>query len=195
MNNDRTFIVFQRTSAHCSTWFVRADSPKSAMAAFCVHDTVGAELLEDGSISYPGCGNAHIVYGNPLECIESEMKSYDGLCGHSWEIRELREEHWRASIAEVFCSADPDDVEGHIRQCRPLFRASFPRSRARAFVWYLNSGPLISFHRRKDPACRTPIEILARYHIAWNDRDNVVEWRGTHNDILARLAVEYPLPV
>ena len=194
MSQAKHFIVFQRTGGHCATWLVRASSLAEALTKYYIQETCGAELLADGSIRTQGCGNTLVVYTHPLECIESEMKSYDGLVGRSWEIRELQEQHWQEDFAEVFCSADPDEIESYIRLCRPEFHKAFPQSRARAFVWYLKSGPLVTFHRRKKKQCRLPIEVLGRYHLPWKTWPQVNEWHGTYDDILEQMATEYPLP-
>ncbi len=193
MSQSRHFIIFQRTSGHCTTWLARADSLAEAMTKYC-GESCGEEILADGGIRTQGCGKAMVVYTHPLECIESEMKSYDGVDGYSWEIRELQEEHWQANFAEVFCSAAPAEVENHIRLCRPQFRQAFPQSRARAFVWYLKSGPLVTFHRRKEKRCRWPIEVLGRYHLPWKTWPQVNEWHGAYEAILEEMATEYPLP-
>jgi hypothetical protein len=194
MHQAKHFIVFHRTDGHCATWLVRAASIGDAMRRFYVEDTSGAELGDDGTIRTHGCGSTTIIFTHPLECFESELKSYDGLYGTGWEIRELDEQHLRADFAEVFCSADPDEIAGHIHLCRPLFLQKHPGSRARAFVWYLKTGPLVTFHRRKEKRCRHPIEILCRYHIPWNTWPQVSEWHGSYDAILDQLSVEYPLP-
>ena len=189
------FIIFLRTNNHCVTFLVRAPSLREAMAKYFVEEMQGAELLEDGSIQTGDGWGGKTIYTNPLECIESEEKSQDGLYGQSWEIRELRDEPWDADFAEVFCSADPSDIEGYISLCRPVFSKEFPRSRARAFVWYLKDGPLVTFHRRINPRRRWPVEIIARYFMPWNEWGQIQPWHGTYDDILAQMKVEYPLPV
>lgn len=188
------YIIFQRTNNHCVTWLVRASSLREAMAAHYLHDMAGAEHLDDGSIQTGDSYGGKIIYSHPLECIESEVKSLDGIGGHSWEMRELQDQHWEADFAEVFGSNDPADVEEYINACRPVFCKAFPKSRARAFVWYLKEGPLVTFHRRKEQRRRWPIQIMARYLLPWKDWEQVREWHGTHDDLLEQMIVEYPLP-
>ena len=128
------------------------------------------------------------VYAHPLECIESEEKSQDGLYDQSWEIRELRDEHWGAEFAEVFCSANPSEIEERLsNHAATPFREAFPKSRARAFVWYLKDGPLVTFHRRVNPRRRWPVEIIARYLLPWDERGQVPQWHGTYDDILEQM--------
>ena len=194
MSQTKHFIVFQRREGHCATWLVGAASLNEALMKYFVQIDGSVEILNDGSIRTQGWGNIPVVYESPLECIESELKSSDGIWGNSWEIRELQDQHWQADFAEVFCSADPSEIANHIRLCQPLFHKEFPHSRARAFVWYLNSGPLVSFHRRKKKRCRSPIEVLRRYHLPWKTWPKVTEWHGSHDDILEQMAIEYPLP-
>ena len=194
MSQAKHFIIFQRTDGHCATWLVRASSLAEAMTKYHIQESGTAELLADGAIRTQGCGSTLLVYSHPLECIESEFKSADGLDSRSWEIRELQEQHWQEDFAEVFCSADPYAIENYIRLCRPEFHKAFPQSRARAFVWYLKSGPLVTFHRRKKKQCRWPIEVLGRYHLPWKTWPQVNEWHGTYDAILEQMDTAYPLP-
>ncbi len=164
------------------------------MATYFVSQMQGAVVLDDGSIRTSDGWSGTIIYSHPLECIESEEKALDGLHGYSWEIRELQDQHWGAEVAEVFCSAEPYSLAQYVGLCRPVFREAFPKSRARAFVWYLKDGPLVSFHRRKHPRRRWPVEIIARYLLPWKEWKQVRLWHGTSDDILEQMAVEYPLP-
>ena len=79
-------------------------------------------------------------------------------------------------------------------QCRPTFREAFPKLRARAFVWYLKDGPLVTFHRRVHPRRRWPVEIIARYLLPWDEWGQVRPWHGNYDDILEQMNVAYPLP-
>ena len=190
MPQTKHFIIFQRTDNHCATWLVRAATLGEAMLKFGVREGADTVLLEDGSISCSGCGRKRCVYTHPLEYIESENKSSDGLWGQSLEIKELREEHWQANFSEVFCSNSPGDVEDYIKGCRPKFRETHLHSNARAFIWYLKTGPLITFHRRKVKRCPWPIEVLGRYHLLWETWPQAVEWHGTLDDILEQMSLE-----
>jgi len=189
------YTIFQRSDAHCVTSLLCAPSLREAMATYYVQQSQNAERLEDGSIrigdSYTQCGK--ITYTHPLECIES-MEKADGWNGNSWEIQEVRGNPWAKEFAEIHVSADPDDVKTYIEVCRPFFRKAFPNSRARAFVWYLKAGALVTFHRRKNARRRWPIEVMARYLLPWDlmpweEPGQVQPWQGTYDDILAQMAV------
>ncbi|HTE18956.1 MAG TPA: hypothetical protein VK689_11330 [Armatimonadota bacterium] len=184
------FIIFFRTRGHCVTYLVRAASLRDALVRYITENS-GCELLPDGGIRTGDGYGGWIHYSHPLECIESEEKSRDDEAT-GWEIRELTDAHWSADYAEVFCSANPSEVEHHAALCLPLFRQRFPRSRARAFTWYLKDGPLVTFHRRRYPKRTWPIEVLARYHLPWDMWPKVREWDGTLDDILESMAITYP---
>ncbi|HZT43519.1 MAG TPA: hypothetical protein VFA07_15250 [Chthonomonadaceae bacterium] len=193
MQTERHFIIFQRTTGHCANWLVRAPSIREAIILYVREELTGVGEGET-FITSDGYGGK-VVYTHPLECIEAEEKIWHGGKGwNGWEIRELTDQHWAARYAEVFCSENPYDVERYIAVCRPLLRARYPRSRARAFVWYLKEGPLVTFYRRKNPARRWPIEILVRYLLPWEDWPQVQEWSGSYDDILNLLNVEYLPP-
>lgn len=195
MNDTKHFIVFRRTSGHCVTWLLRAPSLREALLKYVLTDDIGAELREDGSLAvYNGYGE-YTLYAHPLACIEGGAK-----CGgeirdwRGWEIRQLQQAHWEADFAEVFCSENPYDIQHYIELCRPLLRQRYPRSRARAFVWYLNTGPLVTFYREKRRGRRRPIEVLGRYHLPGETWPQVVEWHGTYDDILEQMTIGTVLP-
>lgn len=181
------YVIFLRSDAHCGVLFVCAPSLGEAMAVYYVQDMQDTERLEDGSIRTGDGYGGEIIYSHPLECIEAKKK-VDGWDGNSWEIKELRDSDWNKPFSEAFWSADPDDIKMCIEVCRPLFRAAFPASRAKAFVWPLKGGSLVTFHRRKNPRRRWPIEIMARYLVKWGSWEQVRPWHGTYDDILEQMA-------
>jgi hypothetical protein len=188
----RHFAVFERSVGHCVLHLLRAESLRGAMTGWA--RSLGAEILEDGSIRTDDGYGGKIVYAHPLEFVELEYKTLDGQHGRSWEVLELCDAHWEASYTDAFCSADPNVVDGYICRCRPALREAFPTSRARAFVWYLKDGPLVTFHRRLNPRRRWPAEIIARYLLPWNDWGRVQPWNGSRDEVLAQMAVDVPLP-
>lgn len=204
------YIIFERTLGHCVTQLVRAASLQEALTKLAVGDRE-AKLQSDGSLVTPD----GIIYPHSLAFIESHYKSNDKydelqwsekekklLNGSCWEIRVLPAEALDVEIAEVFCSAEPWSIGEYIRLCRSEFRKRYPRSRARAFVWYLNDGPLVTFHRRQNKAHDRPIEIVGRYLISWQrqhwprpyalTQEMVQEWHGNYDDILSRLHIDFP---
>ncbi len=153
----------------------------------------GAESGEDGTLLTDDGYGGKRVYTHPLEGIEAEEKTWNGGQGwNGWEIRELHPQYWEASFAEVFCSENPYDIADYIARCRPLLHQKYPRSRARAFVWYLQAGPLVTFYR---PASRRrPVRILGRYLLPWQEWPHAREWSGTYDDLLEQMVIAYPLP-
>ena len=193
MSDLRHFIIFNRTDNHCATWLLRALTLKDALWQYISDQHT--DVRADGTFTVQDGYNGEIVYEHPLACIEEWEKTFNGGDSwNGWEIKELREQHWQARFAEVFCSENPFDVEDYIELCRPLLRQSHPRSRARGFVWYLHDGPLVTFYRRVKPKRRRPILILGRYHLNWQDYPRPHEWDGTLDDILAQMNIDYPLP-
>ena len=204
------FIIFERNVGHCVIELVQAGSLREAltiyaMKVFTVQINSAGDLLLTASAK-------NAIYMHPLEFIENNCKSeskFDELQwddkrdqllnGSSWEIRLLPEQAWNANYAEVFCSSSPWSLGEYIRLCRPVLRQDFPRSRARAFVWYLQDGPLVTFYRRRDSG--ETIEIIERYIIPWQrdkypnpytlDSNTVEKWQGTYDDLLTQIKIEY----
>lgn len=191
MNDLRHFIVFRRTDGHCATWLIRAASLREALVKF-IDDQIG-DIREDGSIAVNDGYGGKTIYEHPLACIEAQEKTFNnGDSWNGWQIGELDERQWQAEFAEVFCSENPGDVEGYIELCRPLLRQSYPRSRARGFVWYLQRGPLVTFYRPLKRGRRWPMETLGRYLIPWTEYPQPQAWNGTYDDILEQMIIEYP---
>jgi hypothetical protein len=194
MSNTKHFICFRRTSGHCATWLIRAASLREALIKYALEECGGAELQEDGSITVDDGYGGKTLYTHPLACIESEVKaSGSGDDWHGWEVRQLQQAHWDADFTEVFCSENPFDLKHYIELSRPLLRQRYPRSRARAFVWYLVDGPLVTFYRPARKGRPWPIEVLGRYHLGqkWPE---AVEWNGTYDDILEQMVLGTVLP-
>ena len=201
------FIIFERSFGHCVTYLVQAISLKEASIKFAVRE-FRCKVQEDGTIIF----NQH-RYSHPLELIEAEYKwhaRYDELQwdkkqnkllnGSSWEIRGLPAAAWESEAAEVFCSADTFSIGSYIELCRLALRKRLPHSRARAFVWYLKDGPLVTFYRGKFDT--GPIEIVGRYLIPWQRQhypnpytiteDMVQEWHGSFDDVLDQMHINFP---
>jgi hypothetical protein len=190
MNHTKHFICFQRTSGHCANWLIRAPSLREALIKYALKECSGAELREDGSISVDDGYGGKTLYPHPLACIESEVKvPCGGEDWHGWEIRQLQQAHWDADFTEIFCSENPYDLENYIELCRPLLRQRYPRSRAKAFVWYLNDGILVTFYRPIRKGRPLPIEVLGRYQLTSQKWPEAVEWHGSYDDILEQMII------
>jgi hypothetical protein len=193
MHSLNHYIIFLRTDGHCAVWLTRAASLRDAMVTYAL-DQFGAELCDDGRLAVDDGYGGQTLYEHPLACIEAEAKIWNGGTGwNGWEVRQLQQEHWDAGFAEVVCSENPFDVEDYIENCRPFLRQKYPRSRARAFVWYLKDGPLVTFYRPARRRRRWPIEILGRFHLPWPEWPQVREWLGSYDDILDQMNTEAPL--
>lgn len=204
------FIIFERQSGHCYIEIVQAPSLRDALTVYaqkefdCRVSTAGDVLL--------GRNCKSEKYVHPLAFIESRCKStakYDELQwddkndmllnGSCWEIRLLPENALASDYASVFCSASPHSIREYISLCRQTLKEKYPRSQARAFVWYLGKGPLVTFYTRR--SSEEPIEILQRYAIPWQHErypnayimlpDMVEEWNGTYEELMEQLKIEY----
>jgi hypothetical protein len=87
------------------------------------------------------------------------------------------------NLTEVFCGEDLT-VDQYVAECRPLLRTEFPRSRAKAFVWYTTRGPLVSFYTGANPAT---YRVLRRYLIPQDNGWQPVAWEGDYWDLCREL--------
>lgn len=180
------YLVFEGSRwGHNLVYLYRAPSLRDAIVLFCQR-TIGFAIHPDGSITEPcGVRDRKVTYPNLLSYIE-DFKADDES---EWQIRQLPDWVFEAEDVEVFCGEDPTDIEAHINSCRPYLGRDHPRSRAKAFVWYLRGGCLTSFYKRH--RCQ-PIEIPGRYYEPWRTTNGepdppVVKREGTDEDILNQL--------
>src|SRR5262249_53492500 len=158
---------------------VKALTVGEAVVALLRHEDPPLQFHPDGSVSMP-LVRSTVAYPHPLAYIEAQFK-----INGEWQIRVLPEDLWERDFQEgVYCGEHPDEVRVRIERCRRVFRQDHPGSRARAFLWYLKSGALVTFYRRKWP---WRIEVVGRY-LDPNDAPHQIRpWTGTYEDLLADL--------
>jgi hypothetical protein len=175
-----TYLIFIRTKhSHSTIFFVQASSVQNAIWHYIskqISDTV--ILNEDGSVQEY---NRH--YPHVLDYIEANEK----LTGE-WQIRKMPEWVWQTQVVEAFCGESKDGPATVIKECRPYLTKAFPGSRAKAFVWYLKHGTLVTFYRKTDAF---QIKILARYLWKRNEQQTTIEeWTGDYEEIIKDLLIE-----
>lgn len=193
MAESRHFIIFQRTPNHCATWLLKADTLYDAFRKYALDQF--AREGENGDLIVNTGSDDPIIFDHPLPCIEAIEKNqpYYRLGWSGWEIREIGQECWDAEMAEVFCSENPYDIREYISLCRPLLSESLPDSKARAFVWYLKDGPLVTFYRKRSSRWDWhPLQYLGRFLIPWAESSKPREWQGTYDDILDQMRIVFP---
>jgi hypothetical protein len=174
---NETYLIFQRL-AHAVIYFVQASSVNEAIWKYISEENDDAVLQADGSVNEEGRS-----YPHPLAYIEANEKIH-----YEWQIRRLPEWVWQREVVEAFCGESDDGPAMVIADCRKRLRQAFPRSRAKAFVWYLKKGTLVTFYRRQG-AFR--IKVLKRYLWDWDGKELTVEdWDGGYQEILDGLDLE-----
>lgn len=125
----------------------------------------------DGSLQVDG-----IAYAHPLAYIEASFKRYG-----EWQMRLVREPTQEEPCKEVFCGEDAGSVDALIAECR----RKFGKKRAKAFVWYLRQGVLVTFYRAGKPL---RIKIRKRYLCGYDYSKWIVKpWKGDYTEILDTL--------
>ena len=171
---NKTYLIFVR-NAHSVIYFVRAISLSEAMCKYITEQSSKVVLLPDGSLQ-----DEDIHYPHPLAPIEANEKVHG-----EWQIRELPEWVLQGHVVEAFCGESQDGPASVIAECRKHFAEAFPKARAKAFVWYLKQGTLVTFYRRKNPF---EVVILKRYLWDWDGNNlAIVEWKGGYEQILESL--------
>jgi hypothetical protein len=169
-------ILISGGGRHSVVFLLTALTPLDALFQYLRYEDSQLTFNDDGTVDDR---HERIHYEHPLAYIEEAYRSYG-----EWQLREFPERAFSEPCAEIACGERPADIEGYVEQCRPLFRKSHPRSRARAFVWYLRSGPLVTFYRKKG---RYRVEVLARYLLDLEQRRGFIPWTGTHPEIFDQL--------
>jgi hypothetical protein len=173
-------------------YMVVASSLREAFQRYLLAEHYESRLLEDGSIAIPDWHGGETVYSHPLEAFESECKSLDGQHGNLWDVREYIESRWSIDFGEVFCSENPFDVKFYIDEAREQFQLDHPGIRASAFIWRLEKGVLVTFHRRRNRRRRWPIEIVARYLFSRLPEMSVIDSTLSLDEIVNGIIVSFP---
>ena len=177
-----TYLIFE-SLAHSVIYFVQASSVNEALWQYVSGQNGRAVLGADGSIRH---GDSH--YSHPLAYIEANYKTQG-----EWQIRRLPKWVWQNSVVEAFCGESKDGFAWIIADCRVRFAEDFPRSRAKAFVWYLRQGTLVTFYRRQGPF---RIKVLKRYlwqsdgTMMTDGQTKIEEWGGDYQQIMDSLLLE-----
>ena len=165
-------------SGHSVVYFILAENVTQAMARFLVNQNDFLTQLANGYLL-----EGLDLVRHPLAYVKANYKIHG-----EWQIRELPEWTLQHQVAEVFCGESSDGPAEIIAICRTELKKIFPRSRPRAFVWYLKQGTLVTFYRRGKPF---QIEVVKRYLWNWHGHDETLEeWAGDYEQITADLAVE-----
>ena len=176
------YLIFDR-HAHTGIHFVQAGSVSEAIWKYISYQTEGDVILQaDGSLR-----DDQRYFPDLLTYIEAGEKMYG-----EWQIRKLPEWMWdkvkEGLVIEAFCGESEDGPPEVIAECRKHFRKSFPRSRAKAFVWYLKQGTLVTFYHKKRPY---NIAVLKRYLYYREGHELMIEeWIGSNVEIIESLLLE-----
>lgn len=167
--HEKRYLIFER-EWHSVVQMIRADTTTQALWDYIAEQNRDAVLQADGSVI-----DGDIHFPHPLAYIEARYKT-EG----EWQIRELPDWAWEDNFAEVFCGESADGGPSVISDCRKHFAREFPKIRARAFLWYLKNGTLVTFYRRRG----TEINLLKRYLWNWDGHQlTVEEWHGSYDEI------------
>lgn len=177
---NETYLIFDR-HVHSVIHFVQATSVSEAIWKYISYQREDAILQADGSIR-----GEDDYYPDLLTYIEASGKMHG-----EWQIRKMPEWVWervrQGQVVEAFCGESQDGPAEVIMQCRKHFTKAYPRSRAKAFVWYLKQGTLVTFYHKKG----YNIRVLKRYLWDWNgDRLKIEDWTGGNEQILESLLLE-----
>lgn len=175
---DEVYLIFFRY-AHSTIAFVRGASVTDAIWNYLREEnSPPLTISPDGSVHQDGVSYPHV-----LAYVEANYK-----IGTEWQIRHLPKWAWTSRLTDVFCGESEDGPREVVNYCRPLLRQTHPRSRARAFVWYLNQGTLVTFYRKTKPF---QIEVLGRYLYNWNGKtETIEEWHGDYQALADSLSLE-----
>jgi hypothetical protein len=178
------YLIFTRQPrSHSVVFLIRASSVNEAIWHYIHKQLSDSTILnEDGSVQ-----EYRTHYPHVLAYIEANEK----ITGE-WQIRKMPEWVWEKQVIEAFCGESEDGHAEVIKACRPHLTRAFPGSRAKAFVWFLKQGVLVTFYRKTDAF---QIEILARYLWQWDveqtiPKATIEEWAGGYDEIIASLLLE-----
>lgn len=175
----RHFLIYYgggQWHGHNVAYLACAETPLAAIQTY-LREVDGLEVTEAGAVCWRG-GRAERWYPHALAYIEAAYRPY-----REWLIREIPAPAWSQPIVEVMCGEEAGRVGDYVAQCRPLLRQEFPRSRARAFVWYLRDGVMVVFYQ---PTRKDDIRVQRRFVRRWEDRE-YQPWNSGYQELLDQL--------
>ncbi len=176
---DRRYLIFER-SAHSVVYFAQGQTTEEAIWNYISEMSSSAVRHEDGTIT-----DDALQYPHPLAYIEAMEKIH-----HEWQIRELPDWAWTDLFSEIFCGESMDGSPSVIADCRKHLIKDIPGSRAKAFVWYLEQGTLVTFYHKKGAF---NITVQKRYLWNWDGiKLTVEEWTGGYDEIINSLSLMPP---
>jgi hypothetical protein len=161
---------------HAVVHLVEAPTPTEALWRY-IWSALGPDIIRhpDGSLEDDG-----ILYPHPLAYIEAGFKRYG-----EWQMRLLLEPTPEEPCRENFCGESEDGTAEVIAECR----RQGGKKRAKAFVWYVRAGTLVTFYRKSKPY---RIKVLARYLCNYEGGESTVKkWKGDYPELMDAL---YLLP-
>ena len=170
------YLIYESGYSHAVVHLVDAPNPTEALWRY-LWMAVDADIVRqaDGSLEDDG-----IRYAHPLDFIEAGFKRYG-----DWQMRLLLEPTAEESCTEVFCGDDAESVDYVIAECR----RKFGKKRAKAFVWYIDEGMLVTFYRKSKPY---RIKVLKRYLYNYEGGKRTIKvWKGNYESLMDSL---YLLP-
>lgn len=173
------FVVFS-ADAHPTVWLINSETLIEALYNYISEDY--SDFYKDGTWSIPDGHGGENIYLHPIELIENEEK-----CLHEWDIREVTDKNWNAPISEGLVGENPWDIQEHIRYALSAKHHIQPGQKPRAFVWYLQDGPLVTFYKRTRKRHPKPIIITERLLLPWKTWPQANFWHGTYNDIVEQM--------
>ena len=174
----KRYLIFEG-SVHSVVYFVQAHSTTEAIRAYITGLSGAITIDEQGTVR-----DGENSYPHPLAYIEARAKAHG-----EWQIREMPDWLWQGRFVEAFCGESEYGVASIVAECRGRLAAAFPRVRARAFVWYLKEGTLVTFYRKK----AFQITVIQRYLWNWDGcKKTIGEWTGDYDAIVDGLLLEPP---
>jgi hypothetical protein len=177
------YLIFDRpVDSHTYLMLVRGENVEAAIRRYLREESRDVLFLHDGSVEFEYREKV-MSYPHVMAYIEAVYK-----CRGEWQIRELADDVWARDYEEsLFVGENPHDIKAYIRAALPYFHKQHSLTRPRAFVWYLVSGPLVTFYRR---AGHFRIDVLARYVVRSPSRQELIEWSGSYAELLEQLLLQ-----
>jgi hypothetical protein len=177
------YIIYRNKSSP-DAYFACAESPRQALRNYALQTFATQDNAGNLKLNLPG--KRPQVFSHELEAIECCEKAV----AQEWSMQEVRAKDWMRPVADGFCGYNKFEVQNYIKFCREKFGDTDDLPKG-AFVWYLKSGPLVTFFQPRRAGVIQPSDIKLRFLLPWVTYADVVRWSGDYDQLLSELSITW----
>jgi hypothetical protein len=176
----RHYLIFEEY-AHPNIVMECASSITEALKIYILNNSGVDEIAGAPGTYIDGKGTTYSHELQVIECTERALLT-------EWTIKEIKPSVWRSPLVECFHGPKKENSFEYVHLCREKFGKT-DKLPTEAFIWELESGPLVTFFRRRHKGRLQikPQDIAQRFVIPWSTYPLVLPWTGDYDQLVGDL--------